>query len=150
MPGRYDLYTRPFVDSPVSIIMDSIPTGGTFVVFSLDLVASVAHLESQELTAACKILELSQSKYVAYVRRDLGDLPMPWNQYNPFDFHPVWQGHENPPFPVKARQLKSDMFFPVLPNSYQPSSCPEHAHVEPSQPLPWDDCYISSCVGICD
>jgi len=49
--------------------MDTIPTGGTFVVFTLDLVASVAHLENQELTAACRELELSQDKYVAYVRR---------------------------------------------------------------------------------
>ncbi|KAK7455165.1 hypothetical protein VKT23_011036 [Stygiomarasmius scandens] len=129
--------------------MDSIPSGGTFVVFTLDLVASVAHLENQELTTACRELQLSQNKYVAYVRRDRGNLPMPWNRYNAFHFHPVWQGHTDPPFPIKARQVKPDMFFPILPNLYQPASCSDHKPIEPCQPLPWNDCYVSSCVGIC-
>ncbi|KAK7467699.1 hypothetical protein VKT23_004751 [Stygiomarasmius scandens] len=128
--------------------MDTIPSGGTFVVFTLDLVASVAHLENQELTTACRELQLSQNKYVAYVRRDRGNLPMPWNRYNAFHFHPVWQGHDNPPFPIKARQVEPDTFFPILPNLHQPASCSEHKPIEPRQPLPWNDCYVSSCVAI--
>ncbi|KAK7455177.1 hypothetical protein VKT23_004764 [Stygiomarasmius scandens] len=128
--------------------MDCIPTSGMFVVFTLDLVASVAHLENQELTTACKELEFSQKKFVAYVRIDTCNFPMPCFHYNPFDFHLVWQGHENLPFPIKARQVKSDMFFPILPNSYQPASCSDHRVIEPCQPLPWNDCYISSFVSI--
>ncbi|KAK7467713.1 hypothetical protein VKT23_004765 [Stygiomarasmius scandens] len=128
--------------------MDSIPTGGTFVIFTLDLVASVAHLENQELTAVCKELEFSQKKFVAYVKIDMGNFPMPWFHYSAFDFHIVWQGHEHLPFPIKARQIKSDMLFPVLPNSYQPASCPNHRAIEACQPLPWNDCYISSFIRI--
>jgi hypothetical protein len=49
--------------------MDCIPTNGTFVVFSLDPVASVAYLDNPELTSACAELARTQKKYVAFVKK---------------------------------------------------------------------------------
>jgi hypothetical protein len=40
------------------------------------------------------------------------------------------------------------MLFPVLPNTYHPSSCPDHRPINLSQPLPWKDCYISGLVRL--
>ncbi|THV03986.1 hypothetical protein K435DRAFT_835574 [Dendrothele bispora CBS 962.96] len=128
--------------------MGHIPTGGTFVVFTIDLVESVAHLENPELTAACSELQLSQKQFVAYVRRDKSNMPLPWRSLNAFQFLLVWQGHENVPGPVKARNVSPNMLFPVLPNTYQPGSCEKHRAVDPCRPLPWGDCYISGAAII--
>ncbi|THU80616.1 hypothetical protein K435DRAFT_809734 [Dendrothele bispora CBS 962.96] len=128
--------------------MSHTPTGGTFVVFTVDLVASVAHLENPELTAACSDLQLSQKQFVAYIRRVESDFPRPWRRLNAFQFLLVWQGHENVPGPLKARDVSPNMLFPVLPNTYQPGSCHRHRTVSPCQPLPWNDCYISEVAGI--
>ncbi|THV03981.1 hypothetical protein K435DRAFT_851364 [Dendrothele bispora CBS 962.96] len=128
--------------------MGYIPTGGTFVVFTVDLVASVAHLENPELTAACSELQLSQKQFVACVRRDNITMPLPSRRLNAFRFLPVWQGHENLPGPVKARNVSPSMLFPVLPNTYQPGSCERHRTVDLCQPLPWNDCYISGAAII--
>ncbi|THV03984.1 hypothetical protein K435DRAFT_962116 [Dendrothele bispora CBS 962.96] len=128
--------------------MGHIPTGGTFVVFTVDLVASVAHLENPELTAACSELQLSQKQFIAYVRRDNVHRPLPSRRLNAFHFLPVWQGHENVPGPLKARNVSPSMLFPVLPNTYQPGSCERHQAVDTCRPLPWGDCYICSAAII--
>ncbi|THU80617.1 hypothetical protein K435DRAFT_845033 [Dendrothele bispora CBS 962.96] len=128
--------------------MSHTPTGGTFVVFTVDLVTSVAHLDNPELTAACSELQLSQKQFVAYIRRDESNLPGPWRRLNAFQFLLVWQGHENVPGPVKARNVSPNMFFPVLPNTYQPGSCHGHRAINPCRPLPWNDCYISGVASI--
>lgn len=41
------------------------PRMGSFVVFSIDTVASLAHLEDEMITAVCK--EMCTKKYVAFV-----------------------------------------------------------------------------------
>ncbi|THV03983.1 hypothetical protein K435DRAFT_851366 [Dendrothele bispora CBS 962.96] len=129
-------------------IMGHIPTGGTFVAFTVDLVASVAHLDNPELTTACSELQTSQKQFIAYVRRDNVNMPLSSRRLNAFHFLPVWQGHENVPGPLKAHNVSPSMLFPVLPNTYQPGSCERHRAVDPCRPLPWGDCYISSAAII--
>jgi hypothetical protein len=47
--------------------MHSLPEGGSFVVFTVDFLASIAHLDNTELASAIKELGLGQNKYVAFV-----------------------------------------------------------------------------------
>jgi len=49
---------------------------------------------------------------------------------------------------MKYPGVRSDMLFPVLPNTYHPTSCPDHPPVSLSQPLPWNDCYMSGFVRL--
>ncbi|KAK7467664.1 hypothetical protein VKT23_004717 [Stygiomarasmius scandens] len=128
--------------------MKCLPTNGTFVVFTPDFVASVARFENSELTSACKQLEVGQKKFVAFVERDSLNSPMPWKELNSFHFWILWQGLDRLPIPMKYRGIRPDMLFPVLPNTYHPTSCPDHTPISPSQPLPWKDCYMSGFVRL--
>ncbi|KAK7467662.1 hypothetical protein VKT23_004715 [Stygiomarasmius scandens] len=128
--------------------MNCLPDHGIFVSFMPDFVASVAHFENEELTFACRQLQVKQKRYVAFVECDSLNPAIPWTDYNSFHFWIVWQGLEQLPTPMKYPGVRSDMLFPVLPNTYHPTSCPDHPPVSPSRPLPWNDCYISGFVRL--
>ncbi|KAK7467684.1 hypothetical protein VKT23_004736 [Stygiomarasmius scandens] len=128
--------------------MNYLPTDGVFVVLTLDLVSTVAHFENEELTAACGRLEVGQKQFVAFVESDSLNPPMPWKDYNSFHFWILWQGFDQLPSPMKCRGVQPHMLLPVLPNTFHPTSSPDHLPVDPGQPLPWKDCYISGFVRL--
>ncbi|KAK7455135.1 hypothetical protein VKT23_011006 [Stygiomarasmius scandens] len=49
---------------------------------------------------------------------------------------------------MKYPGVRPDMLFPVVPNIYHPTSCPDHPPVSPGRPLPWNDCYMSGFVRL--
>ncbi|EEB89994.1 hypothetical protein MPER_11858 [Moniliophthora perniciosa FA553] len=113
-----------------------LPSPEHFVVVQLDPVESVAHLDIPELTEACR--KLKNKKYLAFVA-DRDGLFWPDIPYYGYTFYFLHQGlkHED----EDQQPIDPEMCTPVLPNTTHPLG---RAPVDPGQPLPWNDCYISS------
>uniref|UniRef100_A0A0W0FQE9 Uncharacterized protein n=1 Tax=Moniliophthora roreri TaxID=221103 RepID=A0A0W0FQE9_MONRR len=112
-----------------------LPTPGHFVVVQLDAVESVAHLDNSELTEACQ--SLKNKKYLAFVGDRMGVF-WPYIPYYGYSFYFVHQGlkYED----ENQQPIDPGMCAPVLPNTSHPLG---RAPLDPGQPLPWNDCYIS-------
>ncbi|KAI3619465.1 hypothetical protein WG66_012931 [Moniliophthora roreri] len=117
-----------------------LPTPGHFVVVQLDAVESVAHLDNPELTEACQ--NLKNKKYLALVG-DRDGLFWPDVPYYGYSFSFV---HEGLKYEDENQQpIDPGMCAPVLPNTSHPLG---RAPLDPGQPLPWNDCYISTNFSI--
>ncbi|KAJ8085097.1 hypothetical protein PM082_003881 [Marasmius tenuissimus] len=116
-----------------------LPQRNTIVVFSVDTVITVAHLEDPELTEACQ--KLSCKKYVAMV--GMRDQPgfLPTRPYHTYEFKLIYQGLRKKD---ENKCIEPEMSVPVLPNTHHPLS---RQPLEPSIPLPWQDCYVSHLFG---
>ncbi|EEB89714.1 hypothetical protein MPER_12158 [Moniliophthora perniciosa FA553] len=113
-----------------------LPSPEHFVVVQLDPVDSVAHLDNPELTEACR--RLTNKKYLAFVA-DRAGLFWPDIPYYGYTFYFVHQGLK---YKDEDQQpIDPAMCTPVLPNTSHPFG---RAPLDPGQPLPWNDCYISS------
>ncbi|ESK95326.1 hypothetical protein Moror_3898 [Moniliophthora roreri MCA 2997] len=111
----------------------SLPSVRSFVMVQFDPVATNAHLENPELTAACQKLETK--KYVAYVDLAVG-LPTLVAPYRSYVFYLVHQGlRQN-----REKGITEEMSVPILPNTSHPLS---RTPIHPDKPLPWDNCYVS-------
>ncbi|KAJ7096628.1 hypothetical protein B0H15DRAFT_946101 [Mycena belliarum] len=112
---------------------------GACVVLTIDPIASLdpETLEDPEAVAACK--KLVSKQYVGFVRDRVG-LYNPWDPYNSclveFLLQGEPQGHPN-------RFIASRMSIPILPAADEPHIS-SRSPLEPSTPLPWRGCYISS------
>ncbi|EEB94774.1 hypothetical protein MPER_06358 [Moniliophthora perniciosa FA553] len=111
------------------------PSPRHFVVVQLDPVDSVAHLNNPELTEACQ--RLVNKKYLAFVG-DRDGLFWPDIPYYGYSFYFVHQGLKDKD--EDQQQIDPGMCTPVLPNTSHPLG---RAPLDPGQPLPWSDCYIS-------
>ncbi|VDB91450.1 unnamed protein product [Peniophora sp. CBMAI 1063] len=109
------------------------PGIGDFVVFAIDPVASVAHLDKVARRAAKKI---QTSLHVGLIMM-MNGLPIENIPVNQFRFVFLRKGLP----PTTPPSSFADSCIPVLPNTHHPMDCQPLA---PLHPLPWDDCYISS------
>ncbi|VDB91442.1 unnamed protein product [Peniophora sp. CBMAI 1063] len=109
------------------------PLLGDFVVFSIDPVASVAHLDKVARHAAKKI---QTHRHVGLVIMVEG-IPMDDVPVNAFNFAFLRKGLPR----MAPPHSYPDLCIPVLPNTSHPSS---YEALRPMHPLPWDDCYISA------
>ncbi|KAK1230003.1 hypothetical protein PQX77_006922, partial [Marasmius sp. AFHP31] len=116
-----------------------LPQRNTIVVFSIDPVTTVEHLEDIELVEACR--KLSCKKYIAMV--GMRGQPGFWlkRPYHTYEFKLVYQGLRKKD---KKKCIKPEMSVPILPNTRHPLS---RQPLEPSIPLPWQDCYVSHLFG---
>ncbi|KAK1224897.1 hypothetical protein PQX77_012174 [Marasmius sp. AFHP31] len=116
-----------------------LPQCDTIVVFSIDAIATVEHLEDPELTEACR--KLSFKKYVAMV--GMRDQPGFWlkRPYHTYEFKMIRQGLRKKD---EKRCTEPEMSVPILPNTHHPLS---RQPLAPSMPLPWQDCYVSHLFG---
>ncbi|KZV75927.1 hypothetical protein PENSPDRAFT_731411 [Peniophora sp. CONT] len=126
---QYRYFTKP---KPMPTVCW--PGIGNFVVFSIDPVASVAHLDKIARRAARKI---PVHRFVALTMTGHG-LPMENKPYTSFLIAPVRQGLptlHNPPWDTP------DMCYPIFPNTYHPKG---RETLRPLHPLPLPDCYIET------
>ncbi|KAJ7752454.1 hypothetical protein DFH07DRAFT_960546 [Mycena maculata] len=119
-----------------------LPALGACAVLTIDPLASLNSetLEDAEAVAACK--KLVNKQYVGIVGRREG-LYQPWAPYNACSIEFLLQG-EPKGFPERC--IESFMSIPILPVSIEahPSS---RIPLKPSNPLPWNDCYLSTFWG---
>ncbi|KAK7032314.1 hypothetical protein VNI00_013273 [Paramarasmius palmivorus] len=115
--------------------MLALPESNTFIVVQLDPVDSVSHLDNPVLTEACR--ELSNKKYLAYVGLRDG-LFWPDVPYYSFEFLFVHRGLKERD--ETGQSVDPGMCVPVLPNTSHPLG---REPLDPGQPLPWNDCYVS-------
>ncbi|KAJ7152640.1 hypothetical protein C8R43DRAFT_475167 [Mycena crocata] len=122
----------------MSNLREILPATGAFVVFTIDPLASVDPeiLDDAEAVLACKALVNKQFVALAAEREGfyLGTQP-----YNSCTVEFVLQGE---PKSSAERCMEPSMSVPIVPmaNDAHPSS---RLPLEPSNPLPWNDCYIS-------
>ncbi|KAK1226827.1 hypothetical protein PQX77_010183 [Marasmius sp. AFHP31] len=116
-----------------------LPQRNTIVVFSIDVIATVEHLEDSKLTEACR--KLSCKKYVAMV--EMRDQPGFWlkRPYHTYEFKLIYQGLRKKD---EEKCIEPEMSVPILPNTHHPLS---RQPLKPSMPLPWKDCYVSHLFG---
>ncbi|KAJ6484433.1 hypothetical protein C8R47DRAFT_1321515 [Mycena vitilis] len=111
---------------------------GAFVVLSIDPVASLDAdvLGDPEAVAACK--QLVNKKYVALAERN--GFYRPWDLYNECEIGFVLQG--------EPRSSPRDFMEPSMSLPIEPVTIAPHASsrppLQPSIPLPWNDCYLST------
>ncbi|KAJ6484439.1 hypothetical protein C8R47DRAFT_981032 [Mycena vitilis] len=113
-----------------------LPAMGAFVVFTIDPVASLdpETLEDPEAISACK--RLVNKKYVAIAQRK--EFYRPWDPYNECIVDFVLQGE---PRTCPDRCMEASMSIPIVPTTrVHPLS---RLPLTPSNPLPWNDCYVS-------
>ncbi|KAJ6507619.1 hypothetical protein DFH09DRAFT_1288938 [Mycena vulgaris] len=123
--------------------LNIIPTIGACAVFTIDPLASL-HPETREdpeVIAACK--KLVNKQYVGFIGDRL-DFYMPSEPYNACIFEFVLQGL---PKAVPDRYIDPSMSVPIAPTTIadHPSS---RIPLNPSNPLPWNDCYLSPFWGV--
>ncbi|KIM90192.1 hypothetical protein PILCRDRAFT_1549 [Piloderma croceum F 1598] len=112
------------------------PLVTTYVVFSIDPVATLASLDDPEVTVATS--RLHPKKYVGFVRNTASA----HNADAEFMAYKIELLRQGPTPELKERFIESDMCVPVLPNTAQhPLNRPP---LRPTIPLPWADCYHSS------
>ncbi|KAK7031210.1 hypothetical protein VNI00_013626 [Paramarasmius palmivorus] len=115
--------------------MITLPTPDALLVVQLDPVDSVSYLDNPELTEACR--KLKNKKYLAYVGLRNG-LLWPDVPYYSYEFYFVHQGLK---YEDELQQvIDPGMCAPILPNTSHPLG---RAPLNPGQPLPWKDCYVS-------
>ncbi|KAJ7152623.1 hypothetical protein C8R43DRAFT_923753 [Mycena crocata] len=116
-----------------------LPTLGACVVLTIDPIASLDPelLEDHEAIEACK--SLVSKKYVALMARRTG-LFQPSEPYNTCQVEFILQGR---PRDFPERCIEPSMSIPIVPvtSDTHPSS---RIPMEPSTPLPWNDCYVST------
>lgn len=135
---------------PTKLTLSARARTGAFVAVSIDPVASMGDLQSDEVTALCK--EMKTKKYIAYVdmvRPHTAQISAlltlrhtqrrpetftPSSSYHTYNFFFAYQGLS---YLIDAQG--SQMDIPIFPNTIHESRPP----VNPSKPFPWDDCYIS-------
>ncbi|KIM90189.1 hypothetical protein PILCRDRAFT_811913 [Piloderma croceum F 1598] len=112
------------------------PLVATYVVFSIDPVATLAALDDPEVTAAAS--SLNPKKYVGYVRNTAGAHNVE-AEFTAYQIDLLRQG----PTPKSSEDfVESDMCVAVLPNT---TGYPlDRPPLQPTTPLPWPDCYHSS------
>ncbi|KAJ7637296.1 hypothetical protein DFH06DRAFT_942162, partial [Mycena polygramma] len=115
-----------------------------FVVFSIDPVASLDAdvIDDPEAVAACN--RLVNKEYVALADRE--GFYQPWEAYNICTVELVLQGE---PRSSPEHGMEPSMSMPIVPVTIQNHPF-GRAPLRPSNPLPWNDCYISSffCVTV--
>ncbi|KAJ7637287.1 hypothetical protein DFH06DRAFT_1099830 [Mycena polygramma] len=115
-----------------------LPAVGACAVFTIDPIASLdSDTQSDpEAVAACE--KLVSKKYAVLVTGREG-LYAPWNPYNISIVHFILQGD---PRSDPERCMEPSMTLPIVPMTIKahPSS---RDPLNPSNPLPWNDCYIS-------
>ncbi|KAJ7096620.1 hypothetical protein B0H15DRAFT_962715 [Mycena belliarum] len=116
-----------------------LPALGACVVFTIDPVASLdpETLEDAEAVEACKGLVSNQ--YAGIVVERSG-LYQPWDPYNGCTVEFILQGT---PKSYPDKFMEASMSVPIHPMTIEnhPSG---RVPLQPSNPLPWDDCYIST------
>ncbi|KAK0234079.1 hypothetical protein IW262DRAFT_1477475 [Armillaria fumosa] len=112
-----------------------VPHFGDYIAFNLDPVASLKYLKDLEVTKACEAL--NTTVYVACVTH-LFCFPLPGVEYISISVTLVLQGLSDG---QPDRFILPDMAVPILPNNSNPLSRPP---LNPTQPLPWPDCYHST------
>ncbi|KAJ7086373.1 hypothetical protein B0H15DRAFT_844395 [Mycena belliarum] len=111
------------------------PERDTYIVFSIDLVATVESLNDPELTLCCQLM--ASKKYVALVT-DCPGWMLSHTAYRQLRLHLLAPG---PPQDLPEKFHESSMSVPVA-----PSTLPHplgRVPLPPSHPLPWADCYHS-------
>ncbi|KAJ8085099.1 hypothetical protein PM082_003883 [Marasmius tenuissimus] len=116
-----------------------LPQCDTIVVFNIDSVATVEHLEDSQLTEACR--KLTSKKYVAMVGMRGQPIFWPTRTYHTYEFKLIHQGLREKD---EGKCSEPEMSVPILPNTHHPLS---RQPLEPSIPLPWEDCYVSHLFG---
>ncbi|KAJ7466698.1 hypothetical protein B0H11DRAFT_2047365 [Mycena galericulata] len=120
-----------------------LPAIGAFVVLTIDPMTSLDQetMEDVEAIAACKMLVSKQ--YVALVG-ERGGLYQPWAPYNACTVEFLLQGE---PEDSPEKCIDPSMSVPIIPmtNEIHPSS---RIPLKPSNPLPWNDCYVSTFWGV--
>ncbi|KAJ7460101.1 hypothetical protein B0H11DRAFT_2286251 [Mycena galericulata] len=115
-----------------------LPAMAAFAVLTIDPVASLdaETQEDAEAVAACK--KMVNKQYVGFVRKRMG-LYQPWAPHNACRVEFLLQGE---PEDSPDRGIDPSMSIPILPMTKEahPSS---RIPLKPSNPLPWDDCYLS-------
>ncbi|KAJ7096599.1 hypothetical protein B0H15DRAFT_1019629 [Mycena belliarum] len=116
-----------------------LPALGACVVFTIDAVASLdpETLEDPEAVKAC--MSLASKPYVGFVAKRMG-IYQPWNPHNGCMIGFLLQGR---PKSIPSKSLESSMSIPIAPMTIgdHPSS---RSPLNPSNPLPWNDCYLST------
>ncbi|KAJ7096597.1 hypothetical protein B0H15DRAFT_798050 [Mycena belliarum] len=116
-----------------------LPAVGACVVFTIDPVASLdpETLEDSEAVKAC--MALANKPYVGFVGKRIG-IYQPWNPHNGCMIDLLIQGR---PKSIPSRFIESSMSIPIAPMTIgdHPSS---RSPLNPSNPLPWNDCYLST------
>ncbi|KAJ7487887.1 hypothetical protein FB451DRAFT_1126282 [Mycena latifolia] len=112
---------------------------GAFVVLIIDPIASLDSetLEDPEAVAACKKLASKQYVALAEVTRE------PFSPYNSCTLELVLQGE---PKSSPDKCMEPSMSVPIVPMTMDPedrSHPSSRISLKPSNPLPWNDCYLS-------
>ncbi|KAJ7152624.1 hypothetical protein C8R43DRAFT_1127083 [Mycena crocata] len=119
-----------------------LPTTGACVVFTIDPLASLGPkiLEDPEAIEACK--ELVNKRYVAFI----GGRPFLYQPFEPYNECMVEFILQGEPMAVPDQFLEASMSVPILPVTIEnhPSS---RVPLKPSNPLPWNDCFLSPIWG---
>ncbi|KAJ7460107.1 hypothetical protein B0H11DRAFT_1817277, partial [Mycena galericulata] len=115
-----------------------LPAMAAFAVLTIDPVASLdaETQEDPEAVAACK--KLVNKQYVGFIGKRMG-LYQPWAPHNACRVEFLLQGE---PEDSPDRGIDPSMSIPILPMTKEahPSS---RIPLKPSNPLPWNDCYLS-------
>ncbi|KZV69656.1 hypothetical protein PENSPDRAFT_686164 [Peniophora sp. CONT] len=122
---------KQFVKRNVPI--NAMPYIGDFVVFSVDPVASVAHLDEAAREAARQIRTY---RHIGLVMMEKYS-PMDDSPVNAFTFAFLRKGLP----PTAPPDSFPELCIPVLPNVFHPR---DYEPLRPIHPLPWEDCYISA------
>ncbi|KAJ7096618.1 hypothetical protein B0H15DRAFT_946092 [Mycena belliarum] len=116
-----------------------LPALGACVVFTIDPVASLdpETLKDSEAVKAC--MTLANKPYVGVVAERMG-IYQPWNPHNGCMIGFLLQGR---PKSIPSKFIESSMSIPIAPMTIRdhPSS---RSPLNPSNPLPWNDCYLST------
>ncbi|KAJ7274994.1 hypothetical protein C8J57DRAFT_1313323 [Mycena rebaudengoi] len=124
----------------MSTSLESLPTLGTVVAFTIDPLASL-HPDAQEDPIAIEACQNMVNKtYVGYVVEGL-QFFLPWDPYHSYEIQFVLRGE---PKGSPADGVEPSMFIPLSPSTGLHSSPREPLKL--SNPLPWPDCYLSPFV----
>ncbi|TFK70197.1 hypothetical protein BDN72DRAFT_857133 [Pluteus cervinus] len=106
---------------------DTLPAWTTFVLFTVDPVATVKHLRDPDASAAAR--KMKPRTYLAYVNK-VYDL--------------ILLAHR-PPERDALSGIEPDMCTPVAPTIFHPSG---REPLQPSKPLPFENCYLHSIIPV--
>ncbi|TFK70199.1 hypothetical protein BDN72DRAFT_766907, partial [Pluteus cervinus] len=110
---------------------DTLPAWTTFVVFTLDPVATVKHLKDAEALKAAR--RMKPKTYLAYVNKAWSwDFSLPYQVYDI-----ILLAHGLPERDAQSG-IEPDMCTPVAPATFHPSG---RDPLQPSRPLPFENCY---------
>ncbi|TFK69070.1 hypothetical protein BDN72DRAFT_640361 [Pluteus cervinus] len=113
---------------------DPLPTFASFILFSVDPVETVQFLEDPEAVNAAN--KVGHKRYLAYVHKNCS-----WDRTQPDLVYDLILISRDTPVQDEEGGIEPYMCTPIAPTTYHPTG---RKPVQPSKPLPIDNCYFHS------